>query len=419
MKLSNHEKTALFVILEGIAAAVILNLYNPFTQIFAKRLGASDLHIALINSLPQLVAILVLVPCSIFIERIRDKKMATCVLILMNGAFYSLIAFVPLLPEYLVLNTYVLLIGLMNWPGSLYTTTWQSFFSYTFTGNEASKIYSLRSKYSAFFGLVAALFAGLLISWVPWGRENKIAAYQLIYALCFLIALLQVWFLSRIKSDRQEPVEGNGEKLKFSLEAFKEILSHRPFLIYTFCAFIYHVAWQTGWPIFFLYNVDHVKANEFQLALLSVTSGLASFLSFSMWNRLAEKKGNSLVITLGALGLAANPFMYILTTNLYVILVINAVIGFSLAAFNLALFCNLIELLPENKKTLYISFFNTFLYISGFISPLIGVWIYSHVGIIKTFVAIGSFRLFAAILFMARWFRGRNIYTSDSGDLPA
>ena len=51
--------------MEGIAAAIVLNLYNPYVQMFAKRLGANDIDIALMNSLPQLVAIIILIPCSI------------------------------------------------------------------------------------------------------------------------------------------------------------------------------------------------------------------------------------------------------------------------------------------------------------------------------------------------------------------
>lgn len=407
MKLSNYEKTALFVILEGIAAAVILNLYNPFTQIFSKRLGATDLHIALINSFPQLVAIIVLIPCSLVIERIRDKKKATCILIIMNSAFYAFIAFVPFLPEGLRLNAYVLLIGLMNWPGSLYTTTWQSFFSYTFSGNEASSIYSLRSKYSAFFGLLAALITGLAISWAPWGGNNKIIVYQFIYAICFGIALLQVLFLSMVKDNTSISVNTESSKVSFRLKDFKEILSNRDFTTYSLCSFAFHISWHMGWPLFFIYHVDYVKANEFQLGLISVVAGLASFLSYSLWNSMAEKRGSSLVIVFGALGLAANPFMYILTRNIYWVLAINVVTGLAMAAFNLSLFCNLIELLPENKKTIYISFFNTFIYISGCISPLIGIWIYGHIGIIKTFETVGFLRIIAASLLFIRWVKGR------------
>lgn len=129
MNILINRKNIRFIILEGIAAAIILNLYNPYTQMFAKRLGATDLPIAMINALPQLVAIIILIPCSLFIDNIKNKKMVTCFLIGINSVFYFIIAFIPFLPNNYRLLAYVIFISLMNWPGSLYTTTWQAFFS--------------------------------------------------------------------------------------------------------------------------------------------------------------------------------------------------------------------------------------------------------------------------------------------------
>jgi MFS family permease len=68
------------------------------------------------------------------------------------------------------------------------------------------------------------------------------------------------------------------------------------------------------------------------------------------------------------------------------------------------LFCNLLEILPENNKTIYISIFNTFINISGFISPLIGVWINRHAGIYHSMLLIGILRTLGACLFVLRWY---------------
>lgn len=128
MKFFNRfDKNALFILLEGIAFTMVVYLYNPYIQLFAKRMGAGDLHIALINSLPPLVAILVLIPCGFLIERLNRKKITTMFLIFLNSLFYAAIAFVPFMPDKLKVLVYVILIGLMNMPGSLYQTTWQPF----------------------------------------------------------------------------------------------------------------------------------------------------------------------------------------------------------------------------------------------------------------------------------------------------
>lgn len=397
----NMERNAVLVILEGVAAAVVLNLYNPFVQIFAKRLGASDIHVALLNSLPQLVAIAVLLPCSFVIERVRDKKFAACIMILFLSVFYGLIAFVPLMPAGLRVNIFVLLIGLMNWPGSLYVSTWQSFFSYTFSGDSAARVYSLRGKYSAFSGVVAALLAGFLIS-NTCGRLNILAVYQIIYAACFIIALSQVVLLVNVRPCKPDLY---GDKaLKFRICDFKAIIYDKKFITYCFALFVFHVGWQAGWPIFFLYQTDIMKLNEFQLALISVFVGLMQFIAYSWWHRLSIRRSNEIVMFLGAAGLVINPYLYVVTSNFYVVLVVAGLIGIPLAGVNYSIFAGLMELLPDNLKTVYISFFNTVLYVSGFLTPLVIVFVYHRIGMVSTLHVIGFARILAAVVLFLRWF---------------
>lgn len=405
MNITRQRRNTAFIVMEGIAAAIVLNLYNPYTQMFAKRLGATDIHIALINSLPQLVAILILIPCSIFIDNIKNKKLVTCLLIGINSVFYFIIAFLPFLPNSYRLIAYIIFIGLMNWPGSLYTTTWQAFFSYTFNTRDISGIYSSRSKYGAFFGLLTALITGYILSIVPKSDEGRILIYQIFYFLCFAFSIAQVIFLSRVKQEECEVIGCNDNTIKsFNKGDFKEIFSNKPFIIYCLCVFAFYFSWQMGWPLFFIYSVDYIKVNEFQLGLITVASGLSSFFSYPLWNKLMEKKEAKLVIIFGAFGLAVNPFFYTQTLHLYTVILINLVIGAAAAGYTLTVFCNLLEVLPESRRTVYISVFNTFINVSGFIAPLVGIWLNRKTGIFLAFMIIGILRLIAVGLFIMRWY---------------
>jgi Major Facilitator Superfamily. len=395
---------ALFIILEGIAYTVVLNIYNPFMQMFAKRMGAGDLEIALINSLPPLVAIFVLIPCSILIERLNRKKYTASLMILINSLFYLAIAFVPFASGRIKVISYIILIGLMNWPGSLYITTWQSFFADTFNGSEANTVYSLRSKYSAFFGLLVALVTGLVITEIPKTDGERLLVYQIFYLICFLITLLQLFFLSRVKQDNKTRIENTGTVgISIKLSSFKEIFHNRTFMIFCICTFIFHITWQMGWPLFFLYNVDYAGLNEFQISLISVVSGIFSFLSYSVCAKLIDKKGSRFVIIIGAIGLALNPLFFTFQLSYFAIILVNMLAGFSGAAFNYTLFCSLLEMLPEGKKTIYISFFNTFINISGFGAPLVGVWLYKLSSIYHAFLIIGILRVLASSFYFIRW----------------
>ncbi len=403
--LKNTDRNSLFVILEGVVFNTVFFLYNPFIQMFAKRMNAGDIHIALINSLPPLMAILVLIPCGIFIDRFEDKKRTTCILILINSVFYLLIALVPFFPKSCRVILYVVLIGIMNWPGSLYGTTWQSFFVDVFKGEQARLVYSLRSKYGTFFGQITVLLTGLILTKIPRTDDERLAIYQLFYVACSVLAVLQAFILSRV-NNKCALDGGNGKYISpFSMNDFKHMLLNKKFIVFVAITFVFHVGWQLAWPLYFIYNVDYVKINEFQLSLLNIASGLSAFLSYSYWNKLTNKKGSSAAVILSAAAMAVNPFFYVKLVNMEILIMINVLIGIANAGITLTLFSCLIESISEEKRTVYISFYNTIMSISGFFSPLAGVWIYKKEGIYTAFLLIGFVRILAVVLYFIRWIK--------------
>ncbi|NJD04050.1 MAG: MFS transporter [Ruminiclostridium sp.] len=416
----NFDNKALFIIFEGIAYTIVLNIYNPFILMFAKRMGAGDFHIALLNSIPPLIAVFVLIPCSILIEKANRKKRTTSLMIFLNSIFYAVIAFVPFIPGQAKVMVYILLIGFMNWPGSLYVSTWQSFFADTFSGSNANYVYSLRSKYSAFFGLLAALFAGLILTEIPRNDTQRLFIYQAFYIACFVITLLQLYFLSRVRQESAGPVDSRQTvSVSFKLSSFKEIFRNKGFMVFCLCTFLFHISWQMGWPLFFLYNVDHAGLNEFQIGMISVVAGVSSFFSYSIWSRFIEKKGTRFVIIIGALGLALNPIFFTSLLSFYAIILVNVLAGFSGAGFTYTLFCSLLETLPENKKTIYISLFNTFINVSGFISPFLGIWLYKLTGIYTAMLIIAVLRLLASSFYIIRWWTGKKSMETINNTLEA
>ncbi|HEX2946705.1 MAG TPA: MFS transporter [Clostridia bacterium] len=409
MKLFRNRDTAMFLILEGIVYTMVINLYNPFIQMFEKRMGGNDFHTALLNAIPPLVAIFVLIPFGIIIEKINRKKQTIIILLAVLSIFYAAIAFVPFIPHQVKVLVYVALIGLLNFPGSLYLTTWQSYFADNFKGSYASRIYTQRSKYSSLFGLFTVLLTGLLLTVIPKSDEERLMLYQLFYGLCFVLTLLQLFFFSKVDG-RPEPVDGLPSDIpsqKITREDLKGIFRNRKFLIFGLCGFVFHLSWQMAWPLFFIYNTDYARLNEFQLGLISVAAGLTMFLSYSFWNKWMEKKGSSFILIFGTLGLSLNPLAYATMLNFSGIIILNLCSGFAMAGFNLSIFCNLLECLPEEKKTVYISVFNTITNITGFIAPFIGIWLYNRTNIFIAMALTGGFRLFATGLYFIKWRRER------------
>ncbi|NLK87677.1 MAG: MFS transporter [Clostridiaceae bacterium] len=486
-KTRNWDTTAMFLILEGIAYTMVLNLNNPFTQMFAKRMGGNDLHTALINALPPLTAIFLLLPAGILIERLNKKKQTVIILLSVISLFYASIAFVPMIPHEGKVMIFVILIGLMNGPGALYLTTWQSYYADNFQGSYASRLYTVRSKYSAFFGLLTVLVTGLLLTNIPKTDAERLILYQIFYGTCFALTIIQILFFSSVNkvrttgtvginvlppknghaggdaegseqkggnseggraievepedgktrdSEREggraievEREDGNSEdgraievepkdskpkdsKTKericlFRKEDFAGLLKNKRFLLFCLCGIVFHMAWQMAWPLFFIYYTDHAHLNELQIRLINLASGLTQFLSFSLWNKVIEKKGGSLVIIFGAAGLAVTPFVFTFQVGFPLIIMQNLFAGVFQAAFNVTLFLCLLETLPPGKKTVYIAVFNTLTSLTGFAAPLIGLRILNMTNIHIAMAIAGAFRVTGTLMYLIRWLKER------------
>lgn len=422
-RLRNRDLAAMFIILEGIVYTTVFNLYNPFIQMFAKRMGGNNLHTALLNAAPPLIAIFTLIPFGMLIERINKKKQTILVLLSIVSVFYAAISLVPEIPHQSKVFVYVILIGFMNGPGSLYLATWQSYFADNFRGTYASRVYTIRSKYSSLFGLLTVLGTGLMLTYIPKSDSERLVLYQIFYGLCFAFTLLQIFFFSRVKghTDRH-PVDKERERTAtkqsrlLSKESLGAIIKNKPFVIVCICGFAYHFTWQMAWPIFFIYNTDYAHLNELQLAALSFASGVAQFLSFSLWNKFLEKRGNSLGLFIAAAGVALSPLPYVILLSFPALIMANVFTGVALAGLNLTLFLNLLDTLPKDNKTIHISLFNTLTSITGFVAPMVGLWIYGQTNIFVTMGVATTARLIASMGYFLRWRNQKKIKNNDNGD---
>ena len=60
--------------LEGMLITLVNNLVGNNNNIFATRLGANDLQLSLLTTIPQLVGLIVLIPGGILTDRMKNKR---------------------------------------------------------------------------------------------------------------------------------------------------------------------------------------------------------------------------------------------------------------------------------------------------------------------------------------------------------
>ena len=396
-ELSTQDHNIMYYVLNGILFTIVVNLYKPFAAKFIFRLGGSESDVSLSTSLPGLIAVFVTIPGLIMMSNTSDKKKSMMRFFLGSRLFLLSFALIPFFPSAMQPMAFVILSSLMNVPESISTTALQSFSGDIFLSEIRPTAISARNKFSTLAQIISAYLIGIVLKGFGDSGDDIIKVYQIFFILAFIIGLLEIYTFNKIKETSCSP------KININLkESFIEIFSNKQFNIFLVCSLLFHFGWQMGWPLFNIYQIKYLGADEWWLTILSITAAIVMFFSYGFWKKLIHKKGNSYVISTATFGMAATPVLFALSPNLYIITVTGLITGFFTAGTITALLTLLLEVTPDKNRILYIGVHVTLTSVTLFLAPTLGDFILSHTSIYFALCASAFFRLIGSIAFFVR-----------------
>jgi MFS family permease len=396
-KFSIQDHNIIYYALNGILLTIVVNLYKPFATKFIFRLGGTESHVSLSTSLPGLIAVFVTIPGLILMSNTSDRKKSMIRFFLGSRLFILSFALIPFFPRSMQPMAFVILSSLMNFPESVSSTALQSFSGDIFIDEIRPTAISTRNKFSTLAQIISLLIIGKILKGFGNSENGIIVVYQIFFVLAFIISLFEIYTFNKIKETSCSP------KLNINLkEAFSEIFANKQFNIFLVCSLLFHFGWQMGWPLFSIYQIKYLGADEWWLTLLTVSSSAIMFFSYSYWKNLIQKKGNSFVIAIATLGMAATPILFALSPNLYIITITGLITGFFTAGTITALLTLMLEVTPSKNRILYIGVHVTLTNITLFLAPTLGDFILNHTNIYLALCASAFFRLIGSMSFFIR-----------------
>lgn len=384
-------------ILNGILAAIVVNLTQPFAVKYLQRLGGTALHIALYNSLPGFVGMAASIIGALYMVRCQHKSTMrlTCEFTLISRVMMVLPVFFVLLPKEYAPLLFVLLIALRYFPEAVSQTGIQNLTGDVFSPEERSTAITKRNKYSVPASFLVTMISGFILQYLPKTDDQRMIYYQVFFVLASIFGVLEVSAFWRLKSKYPAPAcstEG-------WIPLLKRVLQNKAFMAYTASAIVFYFGWQMGWPLFSIYMVVDLGANEWWLSLVSVMSAAGMFASYSYWNRFIQKRGNAFVAGISTLGLSASPIFMAISKNMLSITILNFIIGVFVAGTITVLLNYLLEVAPKENRIVYVGLFNALTNLSLAISPIIGHMVYEKVGILNALYIVAIVRLSGAAIF--------------------
>lgn len=406
-----HEKNMLLFAFEGVLISLVVNLVNNNNNLFATRLGASDFQLSLVITLPQIVAMLVLIPGGILTDRMLNKRRMVTLSLFALAAFYIVLGFVPMMGSY-SLAAFLVLTALSVGPGTLYNTSWQAYFSDVVSIKDRNKALTLRTRWSFIINIATPLLTGFLLASVAT-NAGKLRFHQSFFWVSCILIILEIFVLKRISGGNMQTTR-NAISLKDLKVAAVDLAHNKSFLGFLGVVMFFYITWMSDWTLYYIGQVNYLKLNEAWLSYVGVGGALVQFITLGFWSRINEKHGIRFSMIMGSLGLCFFPLTMIIGTSLplsigpYVFLALNTLSNFAFATIALNLLQCLLQVIPEKNKTLSISIYSLLVSLSNAVMPIVGVKVYTSLGanlkaLHSTLLIIFAFRVVATGLWTLRW----------------
>lgn len=383
-------------IIFGILFELMNVFYNPYAMKFLERIGGNEFHISLINSTKGIIMIFTALPAAFIINKIVDRQKATANVVLLMAIIIFSMFFIPLLPSNIQVIAFIIIMTLLMIPISIFNISYQNISGEIFPFRRA-RVIAKRSIYTIIFTTIITLASGFIFKYFAQDNSQYIIIYQIFYALAFVFGVLAFFMFRKlyyVPSTNNEPIKFKG--------SFKKVFKNKRYTKFVLSSTIFHFGWQMGWPLFSIYTIKTLGADEFWLAIISVGSALVMLLAYRIWPKLIEKYGNEKIVYICTFGMALTPILYALSKSLLVLAIFSTSTGLFTAGTITVLFSDMLEVVPEKNRAIYVGYYNILTNITLAISPLIGHYFYEIKGIIYALIITSIFRFIGSIAFMIR-----------------
>ena len=380
--------TAWFGVLEGIA--------TTFVSVFVIRLGASNSEIGWLAALPALINVFWLIPSARLIERQRRRLPIILLTGFLQRLGYLLIALMPLFIHTYRVEAVIILNALITLPTAIINVAITSLMADLTPIEKRAKMVSIRHILLSSVGMVVVLAGGKFLDLFPFFPLN----YQLLFGLSTSASMLSLYYLKRIQVPDEVIARHQArpkELLTLRLRRFvRTVAGQRDFMRFAGANFVFHWGLYLPAALYSIYRVRNLHASDAWVGLLSTVLSATTILSYLWWRKVAEKRGNRLVLIISSLGLVLYPTLTGLSPRIEPLIVVSVIGGVFSASHNLSAFNFMLEVCPPERRPSYVAIYTSLVNVTAFLAPLLGTLLADLTSVKIALLIAGGVRLIGA-----------------------
>jgi MFS family permease len=390
-------------ILYGLLYDVVLNLYKPFGPTFLQRVGGDAAEIFFLNYMPALFSACILIPALLVVKAMRDSGRAGLFFLCLSRFFLLSAAFVPFLPGTVRPWAYIIVISLIVMPEVASQSALQAYLGQAFSEKERASALSKRLAFGQVVVALAVLASGAVLRFLPGAGVPVLAVYQCIFAFSFCLSIGEMSAFKRLIR------LGGPQRLDAPVgPALGRMVRDRRFMAFAGGVLVFYFGWQMGWPLFSVWQVKYLGADEGWLAVYALIGAGVQFASYIVWRGIIERRGLAFSLAMSTLGQAINPVVIALCDSAFLQAPCQLYTGFFTAGIVVCFMAGFLGASPDSgERIVYAAVYNTAINLCQVFSQQTGLFIYKATDIRTAIVIDAAVRCVGAGAFVFLWIRGR------------
>jgi len=381
----------------GLASAA-----GPFLPVLLARLNASSFEVGLLTTMPAMTGLILALAVGRFLQTRRNVVPWFSLARLIVLSCYALTGLIP----FFVPRVYTVPAILFVWAAAtLPQTVVAVAFSVVMSAVAGPKgRYSLMSRRWFTLGLTGVLTTAVidevLKRWASFPMN-----YQVIFLGLSLGGLISYYFSSHIHlSDTLPPpqIMATGrQSIRKNASTYAQLLRGQPaFLSFVSKRLVYLFGVAFAAPLFPLYFVHAVKANDDWIAKINMAFTIGAMLGYFVWSWLSRKSSSRVVLLATTLGMSLYPALVASTGRVEIIRAFALMAGIFQGGLDLVFFDELMKTVPDEYSATFVSLAQSLGYVSAIFAPLMGTVLGDQIGLgaallISTAIRLSGFGLFA------------------------
>jgi MFS family permease len=331
-------------------------------------LGAEDDLVSYLPLIPSICGMF-LIFCGPFVEKFNRRRTFVLIINGLTKVTLASVIFIPLfVPKIMQIPIiyFMLIVGyILNGINGLAINSW---FISVIPTKIRGRYFSIRQTIAVILSIVFPVMAGRLVDIIP----NKYNGFMILYVIAMAAAFFENVYFGRIDDPEIKTID---KKMNI-IEIIKIPLKNKKFRSFTLRQGFFYMFLYIAASFSQLYMLKYFKLTYTFISSASIVSAvLQAFIFYRVWGKINDRFGSNFVMITSMWFYAVDMFIWFLMTpgNVKVLLPLGYALGaVESSGFTLGTFNRRYEIIPEEGRPIYDSFYSAYIGIILLVSPVIG-----------------------------------------------